>query len=111
MSGTGRINSAYAFCGPAGALETVKHLTGVPINYLISVNFLGFIAVVNKLGGVWMDVDRRYYNKNVGTIETDYANIDLQPGYQLLNGGTRSSSCASATPTPTSSASRASSSS
>ena len=85
-SGTGRINSAYAFCGPAGALETVKHLTGVPINYLISVNFLGFIAVVNKLGGVWMDVDRRYYNKNVGTIATDYANIDLQPGYQLLNG-------------------------
>ena len=86
VSGTGRINSAYAFCGPAGALETVKHLTGVPINYLISVNFLGFIAVVNKLGGVWMDIDRRYYNKNVGTIETDYANIDLQPGYQLLNG-------------------------
>ena len=86
VSGSGRINSAYAFCGPAGALETVKHLTGVPINYLISVNFLGFIAVVNKLGGVWMDVDRRYYNKNVGTIATDYANIDLQPGYQLLNG-------------------------
>jgi LCP family protein required for cell wall assembly len=82
----GRINSAYAFCGPTGSLETVKHLTGVPINYLISVNFLGFIAVVNKLGGVWMDVDRRYYNRNVGTSSTDFANIDLQPGYQLLNG-------------------------
>ena len=64
----------------------MRHLTGVPINYLISVNFLGFIAVANKLGGVWMDVDRRYYNKNVGTVGTDYANIDLQPGYQLLNG-------------------------
>ena len=33
-----------------------------------------------------MDVDRRYYNKNVGTASTDYANIDLQPGYQRLNG-------------------------
>jgi LCP family protein required for cell wall assembly len=85
-SGTGRINSAYAFCGPSGSLETVRHLTGLPINYLISVNFLGFIAVVNKLGGVWMDVDRRYYNRNVGTAATDYANIDLQPGYQLMNG-------------------------
>ncbi|HUK93499.1 MAG TPA: LCP family protein [Gaiellaceae bacterium] len=84
--GTGRINSAYAFCGASGALETVKHLTGVPVNYLISVNFLGFIAVVNKLGGIWMDVDRRYYNKNVGTQLTDYANIDLQPGYQLMDG-------------------------
>jgi LCP family protein required for cell wall assembly len=86
VDGTGRINSAYAFCGPTGSLETVRHLTGLPINYLISVNFLGFIAVVNKLGGVWMDVDRRYYNRNVGTAATDYANIDLQPGYQLMNG-------------------------
>ncbi|HXZ57873.1 MAG TPA: LCP family protein [Gaiellaceae bacterium] len=85
LDGNGRINSAYASCGAGGALETVRHLTGVPINYLISVNFLGFIAVANKLGGVWMDVDRRYYNKNVGGV-TDYANIDLQPGYQLLNG-------------------------
>ncbi len=84
--GTGRINSAYALCGPSGSLETVRHLTNLPINYLIRVNFLGFIGVVNKLGGVWMDVDRRYYNKNVGTVETDYANIDLQPGYQHLTG-------------------------
>ena len=84
--GTGRINTAYAFCGPSGSLETVRHLTGLPINYLISVNFLGFIGVVNKLGGVWMDIDRRYYNKNVGTSATDYANIDLQPGYQHMTG-------------------------
>jgi LCP family protein required for cell wall assembly len=82
----GRINSAYALCGPSGSIETVKHLTGLPVNYLISVNFLGFIAVVNKLGGVWMDVDRRYYNKNTGSYVTNYANIDLQPGYQLLTG-------------------------
>jgi LCP family protein required for cell wall assembly len=81
-----RINNAYAFCGATGSLETVRHLTGVPINYLISVNFSGFVATVNKLGGVWLDIDRRYYNKNVGTSETNYANIDLQPGYQLLNG-------------------------
>jgi LCP family protein required for cell wall assembly len=86
--GSGRINSAYAICPNAlsGSLETVRHLTGLPINYLISVNFLGFIGVVNKLGGVWMDVDRRYYNKNVGTAATDYANIDLQPGYQHMTG-------------------------
>jgi LCP family protein required for cell wall assembly len=85
-SGSGRINSAYAYCGSAGALETVRHLTNLPINYLVSVNFLGFIAVVNKLGGVWMDVDRRYYNKNVGTGSTNFANIDLQPGYQRMTG-------------------------
>jgi LCP family protein required for cell wall assembly len=85
-SGSGRINSAYSFCGSSGALETVRHLTGLPVNYLISVNFAGFIAVVNKLGGVWMDIDRRYYNKNVGTAATNFADIDLQPGYQQLTG-------------------------
>ncbi len=84
--GSGRINSAYAYCGQSGSLETVRHLTNLPVNYLISVNFLGFIGVVNKLGGVWMDIDRRYYNKNVGTGSTDFANINLQPGYQHLTG-------------------------
>jgi LCP family protein required for cell wall assembly len=82
----GKINAAYSQCGPEGTLETVQALTHVPVNYLINVNFRGFTQVVDKLGGVWMDVDRRYYNKNVGTLATDYANIDLQPGYQKLSG-------------------------
>jgi len=81
-----RINSAYAYCGPKGTLLTVKHLTGLPINYLITVNFHGFKEIVDKIGGVWMDVDRRYYNKNTGTSYDNYANINLQPGYQLLSG-------------------------
>jgi len=81
-----RINSAYEICGPRGTLETVKALTAVPINYLITVNFHGFKDIVNRVGGVWMDIDRRYYNRNVGTAGTNYANIDLHPGYQLLTG-------------------------
>src|SRR6266536_2506469 len=81
-----RINQAYAICGAKGALDTVKKLTGLPINYLITVNFKGFIQVVDRVGGVWVDVDRRYYNRNVGTAGTNYANIDLRPGYQRLNG-------------------------
>jgi LCP family protein required for cell wall assembly len=81
-----RINSAYSRCGPTGTVLTVKHLTGLPINYLITVNFHGFKEVVDKLGGVWMDVDRRYYNRNTGSYSNNYANINLQPGYQLLSG-------------------------
>jgi LCP family protein required for cell wall assembly len=82
-----RINSAYARCGSTGTLDTVRNLTKLPINYLITVNFHGFKQIVDDIGGVWMDVDRRYYNKNVGTAATNYANINLQPGYQLLGGG------------------------
>jgi LCP family protein required for cell wall assembly len=83
---TDRINSAYSRCGPKGTVLTIKHLTGLPINYLITVNFHGFKEVVDKLGGIWMDVDRRYYNKNTGSYLDNYANINLQPGYQLLSG-------------------------
>ena len=81
-----RINEAYSICGGAqGTLETVRKLTGLPINYLITVNFRGFKQVVAKLGGVWVDVDRRYFNDNSQGGER-YATIDLQPGYQKLNG-------------------------
>jgi LCP family protein required for cell wall assembly len=76
-----RINQAFTECGPIGTVETVKAATGLSINYLITVNFRGFIKVVDRLGGTWVDVDRRYFNDS-GL----YSAINLQPGYQLLNG-------------------------
>ena len=85
-SATDRINAAYAYCNAKGTLLTVKHLTGLPVNYLITVNFHGFKEVVDTLGGMWLDVDRRYYNKNTGAYNNNYANINLQPGYQQLSG-------------------------
>jgi LCP family protein required for cell wall assembly len=83
---TDRINAAYFNCGPEGSLKTVRALTGLEINYLITVNFLGFVKLVDKQGGVWMDVDRRYFNDNGGSCSYCYAEIDLQPGYQRLSG-------------------------
>ena len=85
---TSKINAAYSTCGAKGALDTVRNLTGLPINYLITVNFSGFKRIVNTLGGVWVDVDRRYYNDNAGVSPGfGYAKINLQPGYQRLTGG------------------------
>ena len=79
---TDRINAAYAYCGPEGSLETVRRLTGLDIHFLIGVNFDGFRESVDKLGGVWLDIDRRYLNAQGG----DYATINLWPGYQRLKG-------------------------
>jgi len=84
---TDKINAAFSECKTPGTLETVRQLTGVPVNYLITVNFRAFKQVVGELGGVWVDVDRRYFNDNRGLgLGSTYATIDLQPGYQLLNG-------------------------
>ena len=79
-----RINGAYSECGTKGTLETVRKLTGVPINYLITVNFRGFRQLVDAVGGIWMDVDRRYFNDQSGDF--GYATINLFPGYQKLGG-------------------------
>jgi len=82
---TDKINAAYSRCGPLGSLGTVEALTHLPVNYLITVDFRGFKKVVNILHGVWVDVDRRYFNDHSGPY--GYATINLQPGYQRLSGG------------------------
>jgi LCP family protein required for cell wall assembly len=82
---TGRINEAYTYCGPKGTLQTVKELTHIPINYIVTVNFRGFVKIVNKIGGVYLDVDHRYLNNNSSGGPT-YAPIDLHSGYQHLDG-------------------------
>jgi LCP family protein required for cell wall assembly len=81
-----RINAAWTRCAEheRGTLDTVAHLTGLPINYLITVNFHGFKLLVNKLHGVYMAVDHRYINTVSGP--GGYAKIDLRPGYQRLDG-------------------------
>jgi LCP family protein required for cell wall assembly len=78
-----RINAAFADCGSLGSVETVRALTGLPINYFVTVNFRGFMQLVNNLGGVWMDVDHRYLCDPSNC--PDVSQINLQPGYQRLN--------------------------
>ena len=82
---TSRINSAWGNCsdGPAGTLDTVEKLTGLNINYLITLDFHAFKQLVNQLHGVYINVDRRYYNP----LGTGYSAVNLHPGYQKLTGG------------------------
>jgi LCP family protein required for cell wall assembly len=81
-----RINSAWGDCGtngPAATLDTVEHLTGLKVNYMITLDFHAFKQLVNNLHGVYMNVDRRYYIP----LNTGVSAINLQPGYQKLDGG------------------------
>lgn len=85
--GTGKFNEAYAYGGPKLTLQTVKQLTGLPINHVVNVDFLGFVRAVYAIGCVYTDVDRRYFHSNVGVSASEqYAEINVQPGYQLLCG-------------------------
>lgn len=82
--GTNKINTAYALGGPKLTVRTVKSLLGIPISHVVNVNFNGFQRAVNRLGCVFVDIDRRYFNDRGGP--GGYATIDLKPGYQRLCG-------------------------
>jgi polyisoprenyl-teichoic acid--peptidoglycan teichoic acid transferase len=88
--GSDKINAAFEDGGPRLTVRTIQKLfkgvTGkpFPINNVLVVNFGSFKAAVNYIGGVYVDVDRRYFNDNSGLDH--YATIDIQPGYQKLTG-------------------------
>jgi hypothetical protein len=52
------------------------------INSVIDVNFNGFQRAVNYVKGVYVDVDRKYYNPE----GSGFAAIDIKAGYQRLVG-------------------------
>jgi LCP family protein required for cell wall assembly len=89
-----KINAAYTYGAREGgtrgamlaAAETIKQevFPELTLNAIVDVNFKGFIRVVDTLGCAYVNVDHRYFNENVGTVETDYTSINLQPGYQKL---------------------------
>ena len=85
--GTEKFNAAYTYGGPKLTLQVVKELTGLPINHVVNVDFLGFVRAVDAIGCVYTDVDRRYYHSNVGVPPSEqYSEINIKPGYQLLCG-------------------------
>lgn len=50
--GSDKINVAYARGGAALAVETVRNMTGVPINHVVLVDFAGFRKLVDAVGGI-----------------------------------------------------------
>jgi LCP family protein required for cell wall assembly len=95
--GQDRINAAFSDGAQAPgssptklALETVKNLTGLKINYVAVVDFRGFSDLVDDLGGVYLPVDEYYLHtqamNEASAFGDRYAAIDVKPGYQLLYG-------------------------
>lgn len=85
--GTDKFNAAFAYGGPKLTLRVVKELTGLPINHVVNVDYLGFVRAVDAINCVYVDVDRRYFHSNLGVpVSEQYAEINVQPGYQLLCG-------------------------
>lgn len=80
-----KINSVYWGArnnggdGIAALKEHVKKLSGIEPDCYAVIDLDVFVEAVDQLGGIWFDVPERMYYEE-GPV------IDLQPGYQLLNG-------------------------
>ncbi|MBO5408485.1 MAG: LCP family protein [Clostridia bacterium] len=81
-----KLNAIYAL-GTEGSrhentISYIRELSGLPIHYYVVVRPEGFRNIIDTLGGVWIDVPIRMYYSDP---EQDLY-IDLQPGFQLLDG-------------------------
>ncbi len=82
--GSAKINDAFSYGGPALTVQTIKDLTGLEIHNIAVIDFKGFKQLINTLGGVYVDVDRRYHHDN--SLGGNFAEISVNEGYQLLSG-------------------------
>ncbi len=64
--GEQKINAAFGFGGPALAVQTVSQMAGVPISHYAQVDFDGFSALVDALGGVEVDVPMEFNDADAG---------------------------------------------
>ncbi|MGO8682968.1 MAG: LCP family protein [Thermoleophilia bacterium] len=78
--GMSKINAAYAYGGPALAVQTISRAVGLPINHFVRADFNGFWDIVKILGGVYLQVDRHYYDASSSAAHP----VSILPGYQLL---------------------------
>ncbi|MCW2881247.1 MAG: Transcriptional regulator-like protein [Sphaerisporangium sp.] len=76
--GTHKINAAYSLGGARLAVRAVQNATGLTINHYVEVNVLGFINVVDALGGVSVCTPV--------AINDLHTKFQLQPGTYELNG-------------------------
>lgn len=76
--GQQKINAAYEFYGPAGAIKAISTMAGVPISHYATVDFDGFSAIVDTLGGIEVNVPME--------INDDVLPAHIDAGWQTLNG-------------------------
>lgn len=54
----GKLTWSYQFGGPSLTVKTIERVTGVRVDHYIEVNFLGFVKMVDALGGVTICTER-----------------------------------------------------
>lgn len=82
--GVQKLNHAFAYGGPDLLKATVEKYLGQPILYYVIIDYVSFPAVVDILGGVEIDVEKKMrYVDRAGKLD-----INIKPGLQTMDGKT-----------------------
>ncbi len=73
-----KINHAYAFGGPAMAVNSVQNLLDIPIDYFVSVNMRGIQQIVDAVGGIHVAPSRTFSQSGYQFIEGQPTHMDGQ---------------------------------
>jgi LCP family protein required for cell wall assembly len=76
--GMSKINAAYGLGGPKLMVQTVEQATGITVNDYVEVNFLGFVKVIDALGGVNICLPQ--------ALDDSYSGLDLTAGEHHVDG-------------------------
>lgn len=84
--GKSKINAAYALGGPSLAIQTVSKLLDMPIHYYVYTDFQGFMALIDAVGGVRIDVEKNMDYEDAA--DGHKFDIHLKKGEQDMDGKT-----------------------
>ena len=82
--GWDKVNHAFMTGGVALTRQTTENFLGIPMDYYAKVNLESFGRIVDAIGGVTIDVEKRMQYEDTW----DHYVIDLKPGVQHLDGRT-----------------------
>lgn len=82
--GWDKINHAYAYGGHELTRATVEDFLGIKLNHYVLIDVQGFKNVVDAIGGVDINVEKRMYYED--PWDDDPLVIDFQPGLQHMDG-------------------------
>ncbi len=77
-AGRNRLNAAFALGGPKLTIDTIEANTGVHIDHYVEVDFVGFAAMVDAIGGVDICVKQ--------AIQDSKSGLDIPKGHSTLDG-------------------------
>ena len=87
--GEGKLNAALAYGGPELLIETIRNTYGINLDKYVIINFWGFEAVIDQMGGLELNVEDYMIdelNKYIGESTGGNDCPVTESGLQVLNG-------------------------